>query len=149
MRQPKRFWLVSLGVIFFAIGASDLAEAQKEKGKPKKKPPVAAAKKPPKSPGGDSTDAPASSASPPASSAGATGASEDARVLQRGERIEFDARLIQGQTAKAGAVYLFERASSNLRSMVKDRSSFRDRIVRTVFPATSESKSDGKEESSP
>lgn len=66
-------------------------------------------------------------------------------MLQRGERIEFDARLIQGQTAKAGAVYLFERASSNLRSMVKDRTSFRDKIVRTVFPATK----DQKEESAP
>jgi hypothetical protein len=59
---------------------------------------------------------------------------DDTRALRRGERIEFDARLIQGQTAKAGAVYLFERASTNLRSMVKDRTSFRDKIIRMVFP---------------
>ena len=59
---------------------------------------------------------------------------EDTRLLQRGERMEFDARLIQGQTAKAGAVYLFERVSTNLRSMVRERTSFKDEMVRTVFP---------------
>ena len=61
-------------------------------------------------------------------------ATDDTRELRRGERVEFDARLIQGQTAKAGAVYLFERVSSNLRSMVRGRKSFRDKIVRPVYP---------------
>jgi hypothetical protein len=61
-------------------------------------------------------------------------ADDDANKLQRGERVEFDARLIQGQTAKAGAVYLFARVSTNLKSMVKERSSFREKVVRTVYP---------------
>jgi hypothetical protein len=64
-------------------------------------------------------------------------ASEEARALQRGERVEFDGRLIQGQTAKAGAVYLFARVSTNLKSMVKERSTFREKIVRTVFAGSS------------
>ncbi len=59
---------------------------------------------------------------------------DDASKLQRGERVEFDTRLIQGQTAKAGAVYLFARVSTNLKSMVKERSSFREKVVRTVYP---------------
>ena len=56
------------------------------------------------------------------------------KTLQRGERVEFDARLIQGQSAKAGAVYLFARVATNLKSMVKERTSFRDKVVRTVYP---------------
>jgi hypothetical protein len=55
-------------------------------------------------------------------------------MLQRGQRLEFDGRLVQGQTARSGAVYLFERARSELRSMVRERQSYREEIVRTVFP---------------
>ncbi|AKU92132.1 hypothetical protein [Vulgatibacter incomptus] len=58
----------------------------------------------------------------------------DGQALRRGERVEFDARLIQGQTAKAGAVYLFERVSSDLSSMVRERRSYRREIVEEVFP---------------
>lgn len=71
-------------------------------------------------------------ASPPA--AGGAKADEEGRSLQRGERVEFDARLIQGQTAKAGAVYLFARVPTNLKSMVRERTTFREKIVRTVYP---------------
>jgi hypothetical protein len=55
-------------------------------------------------------------------------------TLQRGQRLEFDGRLVQGQTARSGAVYLFERARSELRSMVRERQSYREEIVRSVFP---------------
>ena len=55
-------------------------------------------------------------------------------ALQRGTRLEFDGRLVQGQTARSGAVYLFERARSELKSMVRERQSYREEIVRTVFP---------------
>lgn len=64
----------------------------------------------------------------------ASAASEDGKELRRGEKVEFDARLIQGQTAKAGAVFLFERVSSDLSSMVKERRSYRREIVEEVFP---------------
>jgi len=65
---------------------------------------------------------------PPAADAG------DGQELRRGEKVEFDARLIQGQTAKAGAVFLFERVSSDLSSMVKERRSYRQEIIEEVFP---------------
>jgi hypothetical protein len=54
--------------------------------------------------------------------------------IKRGDRIEFDERLIQGQTAKAGALYLFDRKPSDLRSMVHERSSYRTEIVHEIFP---------------
>lgn len=48
-------------------------------------------------------------------------------------RIDFDDRLIQGQTNKSGAVYLYERKELKVRSMVKKRESFRDEIVSSVY----------------
>lgn len=39
-------------------------------------------------------------------------------------RIEFDDRLVQGQTNKANAIYLFERRESALRSLLKKRTNF-------------------------
>jgi hypothetical protein len=43
-------------------------------------------------------------------------------------RIEFDDRLVQGQTNKANAIYLFERRESALRSLVKKRAHFQGEI---------------------
>jgi hypothetical protein len=68
----------------------------------------------------------------PGKEGGAVGGGNPA--LQRGTRLEFDGRLVQGQTARSGAVYLFERGRSELRSMVRERQSYREEIVRTVFP---------------
>ena len=48
-------------------------------------------------------------------------------------RVNFDERLIQGQTAKAGSVYIFDRAQSEIRSLVRRKRSFRMKIIRTVF----------------
>ena len=48
-------------------------------------------------------------------------------------RVDFDDRLIQGQSNKSGAVYLFDRKESALRSMVHRRTSFRDEIVKDVL----------------
>lgn len=53
-------------------------------------------------------------------------------VVQRESRIEFDERLVQGQTA-AGAIYLFQRGESEFRSMVKLPESFRERTVRGLL----------------
>ena len=53
---------------------------------------------------------------------------------QRGPtRIDFDDRLIQGQSNKSGAVYLYDRKELETRSMVKKRESFREEIVKTVY----------------
>ena len=43
-------------------------------------------------------------------------------------RIEFDERLLQGQTNKANAIYLFQRRESALRSLVKKRAHFHTEI---------------------
>ncbi len=48
-------------------------------------------------------------------------------------RIDFDDRLIQGQTNKSGAVYLFDRKESGISSMVKRRKSFRQLTLRTIY----------------
>lgn len=48
-------------------------------------------------------------------------------------RIDFDDRLIQGQTNKSGAVYLYDRKELKTRSMVKKRESFRDEIVGSLY----------------
>jgi hypothetical protein len=64
----------------------------------------------------------------------AAAAAPDAASLQRGGRIEFDGRLVQGQTAKSGAIYLFARQRTDLKSMVRERESYRKEILRTVYP---------------
>ena len=48
-------------------------------------------------------------------------------------RVDFDDRLIKGQTTKAGSVYIYDRQSIDIRSLVNRARSFRARIVRTVF----------------
>lgn len=54
-------------------------------------------------------------------------------AVQRESHIEFDERLVQGQTA-AGAIYLFSRGESEFRSMVRLPPSFRERTVRQILP---------------
>jgi hypothetical protein len=43
-------------------------------------------------------------------------------------RIDFDDRLIQGQTNKSGSVYLYDRKELKTPSLIKGRKSFRDQI---------------------
>ena len=62
-----------------------------------------------------------------------SGAGSARDVVQRESHIEFDERLVQGQTA-AGAIYLFQRGESEFRSMVKLPESFRDRTVQPLLP---------------
>jgi hypothetical protein len=63
-------------------------------------------------------------------------ASNDAPVTHHGPtRIDFDDRLIQGQTNKAGAVYLYDRKELQVRSMVHLRESFRQEIYEDAYGA--------------
>jgi hypothetical protein len=48
-------------------------------------------------------------------------------------RIDFDDRLIQGQTNKSGAVYLFDRKETGISSMVRRRKSFRQLTLNTIY----------------
>lgn len=49
-------------------------------------------------------------------------------------RVDFDAMNIKGQTTKAGEVQILERKDTELKSMVKRRTSFREEIILSVFP---------------
>ncbi|HEY1333766.1 MAG TPA: hypothetical protein VGF31_05880 [Myxococcaceae bacterium] len=61
-------------------------------------------------------------------------ASAGGAPTQRGPtRIDFDDRLIQGQTNKSGAVYLYDRKELKQRSMIKKRETFREEIVGAVY----------------
>ena len=54
-------------------------------------------------------------------------------TLQRGGRLEFDARLVRGERAGSGAVYLFQRPPRQLPSLIERRSSYLDGTVHSVF----------------
>ncbi|MCP4606114.1 MAG: hypothetical protein GY847_37315 [Proteobacteria bacterium] len=53
--------------------------------------------------------------------------------LRRSNRMEFDERLVKGQAAKSGAVYLFKRTPRRLPGLVPMRRSYRKRIVEPVL----------------
>lgn len=55
--------------------------------------------------------------------------------MQRGSRMDFDGRLIRGQHAGAGAVFLFERVPRHLPSMVDKRRTYLRETVRRVLGA--------------
>lgn len=48
-------------------------------------------------------------------------------------RVDFDERLIKGQTTKAGSVYIFDRQQADSRSLINKYRKFRYKIIRTVF----------------
>lgn len=107
--------LCALGLCATLLGASTASAAKPNKrGKP-----AAAAK----------ADTPVPKADAAPSTAPAAGAAEGDEPGRRGPaRIEFDDRLVQGQTNKANAIYLFERRESALRSLLKKRTNFHDEI---------------------
>jgi hypothetical protein len=72
-------------------------------------------------------------ASPSIPGAPATAAAAGAPAPRGPTRIDFDDRLIQGQTNKSGAVYLYDRKELKQSSMVKKRESFREEIVGVVY----------------
>ena len=77
---------------------------------------------------------PSSTLADPVSGEASSGASASASPPSRGpSRIDFDDRLIQGQTNKSGAVYLYDRKELKTRSMIKERESFRSETLSTVY----------------
>ncbi len=61
------------------------------------------------------------------------GAAAGHDVVEHESRIEFDERMVRGQTA-AGAIFLFQRTPSDLKSIVEVPSSFRQRTVEMLQP---------------
>ncbi len=74
--------------------------------------------------------APPAAETPAASTTASTGSAPPSRGPTR---IDFDDRLIQGQTNKSGAVYLYDRKELKTASMIKKRESFRDEILSTIY----------------
>ncbi len=68
----------------------------------------------------------------PAPAGGGGDAGMSTEVRRGMARIEFDDRLIQGQTNKANAIYLFERRESALRSLLRKRTHFHEEIDETL-----------------
>ena len=58
---------------------------------------------------------------------------EDTGTVMRSNRMEFDERLVKGQAASSGAVYLFKRVPRHLPGLVPMRRSYRARIVEPVL----------------
>jgi hypothetical protein len=100
------------------VSASALAAVPKKKPAP---PPMAMPRKTP-------TPAPSATAPDPSPGEQAPGSS-----VRGPTRIDFDDRLIQGQTNKSGSVYLYDRKELKIRSMIKKRENFREEIVGSLY----------------
>ncbi len=114
------------GVVLTLLLCAFAAEAapKKKAAAPKKPPaaaPVQAPSRPGKPPAVEETPAPAGDSAP------------GAPQTRGPTRIDFDDRLIQGQTNKSGAVYLYDRKELKIRSMIKKRENFRDEIVSSLY----------------
>jgi hypothetical protein len=76
---------------------------------------------------------PATRAPAPAAPPRVATRAETARDVVREEsKIEFDDRMVQGQTA-SGAIYLFQRGESEFNSMVHAPATFRERTLQKVY----------------
>ena len=108
--------------------APKVAKAGKKK-KGAEKPAEKAVERPAEAP----RDPRASEPAPAADVGGGGGGAGMSSEVRRGmARIEFDDRLIQGQTNKANAIYLFERRESALRSLLRKRTHFHEEIDETL-----------------
>ncbi len=95
-----------------SLAAGPAAPSSKEASAPEKK--ATEAKAPPKA---DKKDEPAAA---PVS------------ALRGPQRIDFDDRLVQGQTNKLGAVYLYQRKDPAQGSLLERRKSFREEIAKDL-----------------
>ena len=58
---------------------------------------------------------------------------ESPLLFKRSNRVDFDERIIKGQTAQSGAVYLFQRKDTQLKSLIKTKKSYQKEIVEEIF----------------
>jgi len=59
---------------------------------------------------------------------------ESVPTLKRARHMEFDERLIMGQSLKSGALYLFERKDSEIQTMLKVRRDYRQELLAPLEP---------------
>lgn len=57
---------------------------------------------------------------------------QQATGFKRPSRMEFDERLIMGQSLKSGAVYLFERKDNEIQSMLRIRKDYRKELLQPI-----------------
>jgi hypothetical protein len=114
-------------------GEARLAKRARRRPQPSP-PPPAPATTPPDAPAPAAASQPPPPAPPPESPDGAPDEGGGGLEGRRSgpSRIEFDDRLIQGQTNKANAIYLFERRASELRSLVRPRQHYHKEIDESV-----------------
>ncbi len=113
-----RFLAIQLLALFVVLGSVDAASAQSKK-KDKEQ---------------EETEATADEAGAEGEEEGAEATTAESATsnIKRGRRMEFDARLIRGERA-SGAVFLFQRETRPLPSMVKRRTSYLDDTVRSTL----------------
>lgn len=116
LRLTRQLLMRSILLVAAVLLASSALAGPKKKGRPAAAPAPAPAA------------APAPEAAPPAAEANAAGPG-----VRGPTRIDFDDRLIQGQSNKSGAVYLYDRKELKVRSMIKKRDNFRDEIVGSLY----------------
>jgi hypothetical protein len=109
------------------------AVAKEKKAGPKKKPAARKRSTPPAVKKTASKKAPAPPPAPPPEEKQVQSDLVPAADLRGPTRLDFDDRLIQGQTNKSGAVYLFDRKETGISSMVRRRKTFRQLTLRTVY----------------
>jgi hypothetical protein len=68
-------------------------------------------------------------------------------ATQRSNRMEFDARLVYGETAGSGAVILFERGQRHLPPLTKQRTEFLSATTEPIFGKKAESRYRVRDES--
>ena len=121
--------LTLIGALVFLSGFNALA-APKKKGAASPKPAASAPAEKKPTPTPNLGSRPIGGAVEAANDSGGGGGPAPTRGPTR---IDFDDRLIQGQTNKSGAVYLYDRKELKTRSMIKKRESFRDEIVGSLY----------------
>jgi hypothetical protein len=131
-RRALRFLAVAL-----ALAATTATVAMADPPPPKKPKAAAPAKpkpaaKPPKETGKHATPE-AQQASEPAPKAAAAGSSSAHEVVEHESRIEFDERMVRGQSA-AGAIFLFQRTPTEFKSIVQVPETFRPKTIEMLQP---------------
>jgi len=112
-----RSLVLILSLLALTFSAEALAGKRRGRGRPAHSAPAAPA-----------PEAAPSSEPAPAAESGGGGA-----PVRGPARIDFDDRLIQGQSNKSGSVYLYDRKELKVRSMLKKPESFRKEIISSLY----------------
>ena len=125
----RRRWLLATAAVLFLGQIVDLASAAAEPQESRRRRRRRRAAPPEKG----RAPAPAATANPRAAPSAGPRNAPPTSGFRGPTRIDFDDRLIQGQTNQSGAVYLFDRKETGISSMVRRRKSFRQLTIQTIY----------------